>query len=206
MADHHGFLTETDKLFLRGGKKYGSKQQRYDRRKAVRERTREALLDFSVLYKELDRTERNKIFEPGDREERIELEDGIIDTIAFLYIALEGEIESGDFQDRQYTPRFQGLLNHAVSKAEADRRPGDEIVTTVDFRASVTNPGQVDLDRVIDKLAKRRGFELNEVEAKVVANILATDDSSWHLGTSEFVEQIEERRREKTIGWEVDEE
>lgn len=206
MPEHRGFLTDTDKLFLRGGKKYGSKQQRYERRDAIRKRTRKALRDFSLLYKELDRTERNKIFEPEDRETRIALEDGIIDTVAFLYIALEGEIGSEDFQDREYTPRFRGILNQAVSKAEADRRPGDEIVTSVDFEASVTNPGQVDLDHVIDKLAGRQGFELSEVEAKVVANILATDDVSQHLGPSELLEQIKERRREKTIGGEVDEE
>lgn len=206
MAGHRGFLTETDELFLRGGKRYDSKQQRYERRKAIRERTREALRDFSLLYKELDRSERNKIFEPEDRETRIALEEGITDTIAFLYIALEGEIGSEDYQDREYTPRFRGFLDLAVSKAEGDRRPGDEIVTSVDFEASVTNRGQVDLDRVIDKLAGRQGYELSEVEAKVVANILATDDGTQHPGPSEFVEQIKERRREITLGWEVDEE
>lgn len=206
MADHRGFLTETDELFLKGGKKYGSKQQRYDRRKAIRERTREALRDFSLLYEELDRVERNKIFEPEDRPARLLLEDGITDTIGFLYIALEGEVDSDDFQDREFSPRFRDMLDVAVSKAEADRRPqpNDEIVTTVDFETSVTHPGQVDLDRVIDKLARRSGHELNAVEAKVVADILATDDESRHLGMSEFVDRIQERRQKITLGSESD--
>lgn len=206
MASHRGFLTETDELFLKGGKKYGSKQQRYERRKAIRERTREALRDFSLLYEKLDAVERNKIFEPEDRETRLALGGGITDTIAFLYLALEGEPGSESFQDREYTPQFPHMLDTAVSKAEVDRRPelAAELVTTVDFEASTTHPGQVDLDRVIGLLAGRRGHELNAAEAKVVAQILATDEGSQSVGIAEFVERVQERREEITIGSESD--
>lgn len=71
MSDTSGFLTQTDRRFLRGEKKYTgehAKQNRYQRRKAIAERTRKAFADFALLHAELDRHERNRIFDVGPHE------------------------------------------------------------------------------------------------------------------------------------------
>jgi hypothetical protein len=89
MTDKKGFLTRTDRNYLRGGKEYDSKQGRYDRRQSIRERTRGALRDFRLLVKQLPDEERDKIFaaEPGDKE----LTDDVGKAIQFLYTGMGGE-------------------------------------------------------------------------------------------------------------------
>lgn len=44
-----GFLTVADREFLRGEKHYESKQGRYDRRRAIRDRLRNAVLDMNLV-------------------------------------------------------------------------------------------------------------------------------------------------------------
>jgi len=61
-----GFLTEADREFIRGEREYSSKHSRYDRRRAIRERTRRAFADMSLLYNLLDEDELAKIFSTDD--------------------------------------------------------------------------------------------------------------------------------------------
>jgi hypothetical protein len=59
-SEENGFLTDVDKQFLRGEKEYESNQGRYDRRRAIAKRTRQAFHDFALLYEVLDEHERDR--------------------------------------------------------------------------------------------------------------------------------------------------
>lgn len=201
MTEHRGFLTDVDKLFLQGGKAYDSKQQRYDRRRAIRERTREAFKDFSVLYGSLSEEERNKIFDVGesdtDRETLNEFQDGLVDTIAFMYVSLEGESDSDAVHHRTFRVPFDTILQQGVKKGEADRRPGEpfRIMVNVDFDVDVSNMEMLDTERAIDKIARLRSNELTEKEMR---SLLHGFDPArgLHGDWDDLSDRIRERRDE----------
>lgn len=97
MVDRDGFLTEASREFLRGEKEYSGKnarQMRYQRRRDIRESTRDALLDLKLLYKTLAPRDVEHIFadvrEPdqADNMDHEELADSIAATLALLYWGL----------------------------------------------------------------------------------------------------------------------
>jgi len=184
MPDEKGFLTETDKEFLRGEREYSgenSKQMRYQRRRAVRERTREALRDFGLLNRTLDETERDKIFaaEPRSRELK-DLQGDVREVIQFLYTGLGGEagfrqpLQTGvangevmlgntdNFLER--APRFEvntvaqqdrGELIAAVEREEWSRLDAPGLFTFVEL---AVDAGAIDFDGIRDKLEEREWF------------------------------------------------
>ncbi|QLD88285.1 hypothetical protein HWV07_04245 [Natronomonas salina] len=201
MTEHRGFLTDVDKLFLQGGKAYDSKQQRYERRRAIRERTREAFKDFAVLYGSLSEEERNKIFDVGesvtDQEALNEFQDGLVDTIAFMYLSLEGESDSDAIYHRSFRVPFDTILKQGVKKGEADRQPGEtlRIRIAVDFDVDVSNMEMIDAERAIDKIARLRDNELTEKEMQ---SLLHGFDPARgiHGDWDDLSDRIRERRDE----------
>ncbi|WP_137290380.1 hypothetical protein [Natronorubrum halophilum] len=88
----NAMLTTEDRRWLTGEKTYEgehAKQQRYQRRRDIRDRVYNSLLDFSILFEYLEEAEREKLFgtSGGDQQPLIEdreLSDGIRDGLAFL--------------------------------------------------------------------------------------------------------------------------
>jgi len=91
MSEHKGFLTDTDKAFLRGEREYtgdNAAQMRYQRRQAIRERTRNACRDFSLLLAELDPEEVAKLFPFGDdTQDTAGVYDGMADALALFFVS-----------------------------------------------------------------------------------------------------------------------
>jgi len=90
----NAMLTTEDRRWLTGEKTYEgqhAKQQRYQRRRDIRERVYNSMLDFTLLFEELDAEEHRKVFgevSPDGRQwtnEDAELRDGIRDGLAFLF-------------------------------------------------------------------------------------------------------------------------
>lgn len=86
-------LTTEDRRWLTGEKTYEgehAKQQRYQRRRDIRERVYNSLLDFTILFQQLEETEREKLFgQISDDRTHWDIEDepfeeGIRDALAFL--------------------------------------------------------------------------------------------------------------------------
>lgn len=197
MADSKGFLTSTDREFLRGKKEYDSKQSRYDRRQAIRERTRAAFHDFSLLYETLDRSERNKIFAPAD--ESHSLFRAMIDTMAFLYHALEGDVDSNQAHQHPFPYPFDQLLRTGVRHGEISRHAsatggswGGHV--DVDFSVEIQEPHKTDHERVIEDLAKNEGRGLTERELRTAvahaARVTASDEEPWVTDDGEPVEEV----------------
>lgn len=179
MAERNGFLTATDREFLRDEKKYESKQGRYERRQSIRERTRQAFDDFSLLYTELSEDERKKIFdiissgtyhryirEDFDREPPEEISDaqsfrsGLFSTLAFMYLGLWGTPVS-----------FNQLVEAAVFQSERDHL--DRIVNT-ELKIEEQEPiGAV--ESAISKLETETGTvdSLDHVETRMLLEFIA---------------------------------
>jgi len=240
MAEN-GFLTNTDKAFLRGEKEYETKQGRYDRRRAIAERTRQAFRDFALLCDELNEDERNRIFDvgptesaptekalqagfakafgdndgveelPGEeelreyREEyeaRANLREGVVGTLGFLYLALEGPADRPIPQQRGFRYRFSQVLDGAVRWAENERRQGDipPAVVDVTFDVDVYNP-ELDYEYAVEKFARGQQNELSDREIRSLLTGLTSDLgvlSEWR-GLDDlhsFADRVEERRAE----------
>ncbi|PHQ45131.1 hypothetical protein DJ68_14615 [Halorubrum sp. C3] len=180
MSDENGFLTDIDKEFLRGEKEYASKQGRYDRRRAIRERTREAFRDFQLLRDTLDREERDKIFDPPV-DERVDLLTAMGETIAFLYHALEGDAGSNRTPiDRSIDFPFSQILELGVrhgeiarQNADAERPFGGRVEVT--FEVNIDHNHTADRSRVIEELARNGGMGLTDQELRAVITHAARD-------------------------------
>jgi len=90
----NAILTTQDRRWLTGEKTYEgqhAKQQRYQRRRDIRERVYNSMLDFTILFEELDAEEHRKIFgevSPDGRQwtnDDADLRDGIRDGLAFFF-------------------------------------------------------------------------------------------------------------------------
>jgi len=172
MTKNSGFLTGADKEFLRGEREYtgeNAKQNRYERRQAIAERTRQAFADFALLFDTLDEHERNRIFDIDvDSEVPVPTEglrSDLTDTVAFLYLALEGEIDSEVAANRRFSFPFDSLLGSAVRRAEKARYDRRIVVEFEPPEVTVrTNIDAATLESAIDKLARQSYSELTQSE------------------------------------------
>lgn len=175
-----GFLTDTDRAFLRGEKEYKSKQGRYDRRRAIRERTRAAFHDFAFLEGEIDDDERNKIFDPP-REEVLDLSKALYKTISFLYRSLEGDVADPDLGDRSFQFRFNDILEVGIRHGEMDRHP-QPFRGRIDYDPPVVEvhrkPEPSDVEHAIDELAKHGGRGLSDEELRSLIVTAASETIS----------------------------
>ena len=205
MSDEQGFLTKVDRDFLEGRKEYSAKQQRYERREAIAGRARQALQDFALLYDVLDEHERDRIFgvadveDPDHLDDVRELRDGIVGTLAFLYLSLESEIVDERRFYRQFPHSFRQLLDVAISKAETERRLDSGYpVVAVELSVTVTPTESINLGAAVDKIAIGRPYELSAEEARAIIQ-----HYDPHRGdprsAKELGERVKERRRE--LGW-----
>lgn len=197
MADIRGFLTPTDKLFLRGEKQYSSKQGRYERREAIRQRTRQAFYDFALLHHELDETERNKIFDPPVRDVW-DLSRVMIETVAFMYHALEGDAGSNTVDwDRSFNHPFAQILEAGVRNGEIARQESGDTGpfaghVDVTFDVDVKRYRPVDRGRVVEDLAENQGRGLTEEELRRAMVQITSDPRELRI----LAGQIEEERRD----------
>jgi len=184
MSDERGFLTKTDREFLTGEHEYTSesaKQQRYQRREAIAERTRQAFHDFALLYEALDSHERHRIFDSGERKEANELSHAIEDTIGFLYWAIQGDIGDRDrVFDRSFPPIFWDLLEAGLRDGERRRQPEPNDIHSIQIEyerpnLSVTRPEMVDMERVAHALAMNKGRKLSDEELRSALAFLASE-------------------------------
>jgi len=171
MSDETGFLTDVDKEFLRGEKEYDSKQGRYGRRRAIRERTRQVFYDFQLLHNTLDEAELNKIFDPPV-DEISELMRAMIESVAFLYHALEGDSGSNAVDwERTFRYPFSQVLEAGVKHGEIARQEsnGEHHFTgnpEVTFDVDVTRVHPADRDRIVEALARNGGRGLTDKELR----------------------------------------
>lgn len=83
-GEERGFLTKADKKYL-GGERQLTEGSEYNTKRRIRERTRQALLDFGILFEEMEHSERVKIFPKGTaKQEDPVFKEGARDALAFI--------------------------------------------------------------------------------------------------------------------------
>ena len=195
-----GILSQADREYLVSDKSGYSHQAQHKRKKAIKERIANALLDFALIEDHLDEELREDIFAQFDTtnifEEKTELHSSkehyasvFPNLIAFLYRESKKET---------FNPSFSMMLEQGIVRGEFE--PG-----TIYY-----GPHNVDIDITFEKLperqvninsiterAKRDGAKtLNEEEMTSVIEILARSDSvdpeELQDEFQEWVEEFEE--------------
>ena len=195
MGQKKGLLTEQDKEFLIGELEYTgdhARQQRYQRREDIARRIRFGFEDFAFLFEHMDETDRKRIFDvdvPYDAR----LQDDLIETVAFLYLALEGKDESSMHPDK---PRFvfEDILEAGIATGEVARRSdfGSRLLVDVLYNGvRVVDPDSVDLEHAVDKIARFEEHRLSIEELRGVMHY-----ANMEGGYAALDELINERREE----------
>ncbi|NGM67432.1 hypothetical protein G6M89_00160 [Natronolimnobius sp. AArcel1] len=120
----NAMLTTEDRRWLTGEKRYDgehAKQQRYQRRRDIRERVSNSLLDFSVLFEHIEEDELEKLFgTPGTDQTEVTddsaLADGICDALAFV-LRSTGINAMHDGAATDSNPLAERLLTEALYRA-----------------------------------------------------------------------------------------
>jgi len=189
-----GILTPADRRFLRGKKELSSEQSRRDARYRIRQRLKNAFLDFSILFSNLDRRDRGQIFEPVeefqngldeslngaiDRNRLSEImEDvmvsrGISDCMAFIRLGIGDANQS-----------FETMLETAVSEAEEER---GYVVDNVEVEITVKR-GKADIKDIYERF--ENGEPLTESE---MSTLLRSDEFELNQESLEdFLERLSE--------------
>ena len=127
-----GILTSADRAFLLGHKEYKHKQQYSNRRKDIRERTANAILDFSLLQHLLQDKDRKRIFQNPANEagiDEVQFQESVQSMLYWTYLGLK---------EQQYD--FEGLLMEAIEEAEEDyarKYLGESVEISVNFNVDV---------------------------------------------------------------------
>lgn len=159
MADvdrSRGILTPADRRFLLGDVTLGSEQSRYDARYRIRQRTRDALLDFPLLFEQLADRDRKQVFD-ADSEE---VADAIVDAIAFLYL---GASTLGSDPER--------LLSAGIRRAERRKRGPDCPLLDVELSVAATDEERV--DHIARCVGDGAVHDLDDRDLRVLARLLA---------------------------------
>lgn len=160
----NAMLTTEDRRWLTGEKTYEgehAKQQRYQRRKDIRERVYNSLLDFTILFEHLEEAEREKLFERARAEgfDDRELRTGTRDALAFvLYSA--GVTDLMQPRTEPSIPTAKRLLDDALYRAG---REDDVLVENVDLDIEAT---RVSIAGLLDDL--EAGTDVSPTELRVL--------------------------------------
>jgi hypothetical protein len=213
----HAVLTDGQRQYLQGDSSGYTSSSQTDYEKAIVRRVYNSYLDLSLICKNLPESRREEIFDigcpPADDEEEQKLDmaantlhDGLNDTIALLFLLLEGDYKSTGMHDQIRQLTFRRVLKPGVSKAvkhlEGYEWPWIPSVD-VDFNVEVSEPDAVGLDRTIDKIAEGNVDELSGGEIRSLIGIVDTNESfpgksTFGVGGWEDLgEQIQERRAER---------
>jgi len=133
----NAMLTTEDRRWLTGEKVYDgqhAKQQRYQRRRDIRERVYNSMLDFSILLDELDDDEWREVFgevtdggrqwQNADEDLRAGVRDGLaflLRTVGIATLMRDGQVSRDTVPERLFTAALRraghrdGLLVEAVS-------------------------------------------------------------------------------------------
>jgi len=149
-----GVLSPADRRFLRGEADLQSDQSAYDARYRIRQRVRNALLDFSLLFESLDDRDREQVFDGDD-----ELTAAIVDAVAFLYLGAANA-----------APPREMLFTEGLQRAER-RRAGGRPTAHVEVGAADRDR----LEEIVETIESGRLHELSESELRAFAHLCGGD-------------------------------
>ncbi|WP_266082108.1 hypothetical protein [Haladaptatus caseinilyticus] len=153
-----GILTPSDREFLLGRKTDYTEHSKKQKRNRIRQRLRNAILDFTILFEHLEDRDRKNVFNP-ESENRDDYTNGIIDMLGFLHLATMG-----------YHVPFKDMLGKGVSRSEQSLAGSDYRMVTVDF--NVDPVGQIDIDEVTEQLENGSFDEITDEDLRAFVRLL----------------------------------
>jgi hypothetical protein len=111
-----GILSTVDREWLRGEKEYDHRQQTYDRRKKIRDRVRNSIMDYPVLMSEWGYDELEHAVDPLKNSDAHKqgLTAGLVDGVALLFAANAAAYSAGRINDPEM---YETLVSDAISRA-----------------------------------------------------------------------------------------
>lgn len=175
-----GILTPQDREFLRGEREDISEGSKYNTRRRIRQRTEDAILDFSLLLEGLTDRDRERIFTPRERfvptresddvvhinpETSVPpaLKQALIDAIAFLY---------GASVDAEIFPRI--VIEEGVREAYSHEHP-ERALRNVDLTMEWDVPEDV-LDTALYNLQEGRELSPPQIRALMEADEISDEE------------------------------
>lgn len=160
----NAMLTKTQRAFLKGEKEYtgdSARQQRYERRQAIKERVRHTMLDFQLLFEMWDERGTGEIF--GESPSDGESGNGISALLGLLY------------SETHEHARFKNLLLRGVQRG-VERIEGDtNDMIRVDF--DVERVARVDVKEALERYRKRGNLsDMSPNELAIIAKLLRREE------------------------------
>lgn len=175
-------LTTEDRRWLRGEKRYDgehAKQQRYQRRRDIRERIDNSIRDLTIVFDHLEPAEQQKVFEPvrtGDRvSDDPELTRGVRDGLAFLLHGT-GITDGMDDSGTRVAETLAGTL--LTEGIEAVGRKEGFLVERVDIEADTRPLSRSDL---AERLASDDPVTAAELAAAIEHEAVDTASVQAHV-------------------------
>jgi hypothetical protein len=148
-----GILSPADRRFLRDEADLASEQSVYDTRYRIRQRLRDALLDFPLLFAELDERDREQVFD-GE-----EMADAVVDAVAFLYLGA-GACDAPT----------EALFTEGIRRGERQRTGGQPTVAL-----DVETGDRERLEQIVETVEAGRPHELSDAELRAFAHLCGGD-------------------------------
>jgi len=157
-----GILSPTDREYLCGLKEYAQPQTDANRRQDIRERVKNGLKDFALLWLSLERKEREKVFDDLGEEGTDEVIDSMV---SFAHLGLD---------------RDKARMEERIQRGVLGAENVDKLFRSAGRATDVDVSIDVEYDPDIEKLYERfeKGRELTDAEVGVLirSGRLESDD------------------------------
>lgn len=154
-----GILSKTDRDYLLGLKKYDNKQSEANRRQDIRNRIKNSLQDFKIIWPLLGEQDRDQIFNSLDDKT---VDDYIEAVISFIYLGLDGDI-----------PRIESVIKKGILAGENISSEGE----TKQIDVSINIDHYPDVEDAKEKLQNSPLVEFTVEEIGVLAKAGELDPS-----------------------------
>lgn len=169
-----GILSPADRRWLRGETEYQHASTKSRRKSTVRERIKNGLLDFTLLFEELDDNLRGEVFEDADA-----LSEARVAALAFWYVS--GSDLSNEHVDRAFETALEEAIEAAFEKAAVG-------VGGVNATISI---GRVQLlEKLFRALDETSDGDLADLP---IAQLRRLHLTGW-VGFDEYVKAVEKKR------------
>lgn len=187
-----GVLTPKDRAFLRGEASYEPTSNSARRaRNRIRDRLRNAVLDFGLIADHLQERDREQVFARGANDDLAAFNHGLVGALRVVYAGVEhGPVRAPTGLT------FAELVERAVRRVEYDEMPDAlrELETVhVDVSVSVDRPSltSINAERVASAVERGRLDEISDDEARSFLRWLTEADA---LDADAAVEAVREER------------
>jgi len=164
-----GILSKTDREYLLGSKNYENKQSEANRRQDIRNRIKDSLQDFKIIWPLMEDHDRNQVFASLDDET---VNNSIEAMISFIYLGLNRDI-----------PRIEKAIKRGILAGE-NVSPEEE---AKQVEASINIDYYPDVEDAKQKMKNNPLVELTIEEIGVLAKANELDPSHIEKMNSDII-------------------